>query len=70
MSSSTPLFAKMRHIPDRIPENDANDMPRNMVVLDGLGVVSTIVLAAVGVGEPERLLSRRGKRSFSSTGIS
>lgn len=28
-SSSTPLFAKSRHIPEMIPENDAYDIARN-----------------------------------------
>ena len=27
--SSTPLFAKSKHIPDMMPENDANKMARN-----------------------------------------
>lgn len=62
--SSTPLFAKSKHIPDMMPENDANEMAKTSRVrlmerrvrfidMDGGGLLPT-------------LRSRRGVRSVAS----
>ena len=62
--SSTPLFAKSKHIPDMMPENDANEMAKTSLVrlmewrvglidLDGRDLLPT-------------LRSRRGVRSVAS----
>lgn len=62
--SSTPLFAKSKHIPDMMPENDANEMAKTsrvrlmerrvgLIDLDGRDLLPT-------------LRSRRGVRSVAS----
>ena len=62
--SSTPLFAKSKHIPDMMPENDANEMAKTSRV--------RLIERSVGLIDSDRrdllpiLRSRRGVRSVTS----